>query len=65
MMMKPPPAAPLAVVETEFLLELLVVALDPPAPLGKPDEPVDWRGGRAAGKPVRGGLGRRLRPRDQ
>ena len=63
--MKAPPAAPLEVVETEFLLELLVIALDPPAQLGQPDEPVDWRVGREAGKPVLGGLGLLLRPLDQ
>ena len=39
--MEPAPAAPLIVPQPEFLLELLVVALDPPAQLGKRDEAVD------------------------
>ncbi len=38
MMVKAAPAAAFVVAKPEFLLEVLVIALDPPAPLGLPDE---------------------------
>jgi hypothetical protein len=38
MMVKAAPAAAFVVAKPEFLLEVLIVALDPPAPLGLPDE---------------------------
>ncbi len=43
-MMEPPPAATFEMIEAEFVLELLVVPLDPPAQVSQPDE-----GGQGAG----------------
>src|SRR5262245_46446435 len=37
-MMKPPPAAALEVIEAQFILQFLIVAFDPPAPHGQLDE---------------------------
>src|SRR5512134_4169753 len=42
---KATPAATLVVAEPEFLLELLVVTLDPPAPLGRGDQILEQRVG--------------------
>src|SRR5713101_4983442 len=38
MMMEPPPAATFEMIETEFVLELLVVSLDPPTQVSQTDE---------------------------
>src|SRR3989442_9684280 len=38
MMMNPPPAAPFEMIEAEFVLELLVIPLDPPAQVRQPNE---------------------------
>src|SRR6266498_1353985 len=38
MMMEPPPAATFEMIETEFVLELLVVPLDSPAQMSQTDE---------------------------
>src|SRR5437867_1020440 len=38
MMMEPPPAATFEMIEAEFVLELLVVPLDPPAQMSQTDE---------------------------
>src|SRR5712691_10715316 len=38
MMMEPPPATTFEMIETEFVLELLVVPLDPPAQMSQTDE---------------------------
>src|SRR4051812_7897548 len=60
-----PTAAAFVVAKSEFLLEVLVITLDPPAPLGLPDE-VGARGvGRQGGKPILGRFGLVLRPFDQ
>jgi hypothetical protein len=40
-MMEAAPPASLVVPETNFLLELLVIALDAPAQLGKIDKPLE------------------------
>src|SRR4051794_36504698 len=50
--MEAAPAAPLIVPEPEFLLELLVVALDAPAQLGKADETVEGDVHRQGREPV-------------
>jgi hypothetical protein len=42
---KASPAATLVVAEPEFLLELLIVTLDPPAPLGRGDQILERRVG--------------------
>src|SRR4051794_14280583 len=64
-MMKAAPAASLVVPEAEFLFQLLVIALDPPAQFGQIDQALEryvWRDG---GQPVFGGLGLTLGPFDQ
>src|SRR5260370_11644118 len=61
MMMKPPPSAALEMVEPEFVLELLIVALDAPAQLGEADEVGDGRRHRQGREPILRGL--RLVPR--
>ncbi len=38
MMVKAAPAAALVLAKSEFLFEVLIIALDPPAPFGLPDE---------------------------
>src|SRR4051795_7087039 len=50
--MEPAPAAPLIVPQSEFLLELLVVALDAPAQLGQRDEAVEGDVLGKGGEPV-------------
>jgi hypothetical protein len=42
MMVKASPRAPLIVAEADFLLELLIIALDSPAQLGEIDEVAQW-----------------------
>src|SRR3954453_8828295 len=64
-MMEAAPAASLVMSKAEFLFELLVIALDPPAQFGQIDQaierPVRWDGG----KPILGGLCRPLGPFNQ
>src|SRR5512134_2580857 len=55
MMMEPSPAAPFEVMEPEFALELLVVALDHPARLRGRDQVLEGDLRRQRGKPVVGG----------
>src|SRR5438094_8446867 len=50
--MKATPTAAFEVIEPEFVLELLVVALDATAKLGQPDEIGAPRRGRQRGQPV-------------
>src|SRR3954466_1222837 len=50
--MEPAPAAPLIMPQSEFLLELLVVALDAPAQLGQRDEAVEGDVLGKGGEPV-------------
>src|SRR3978361_275512 len=65
MMVKAAPAAAFVVAKPEFLLEVLIIALDPPAPLGLPDEFCEGGVGRQGGEPVFGRFGLALRPLDQ
>src|SRR5260221_10528641 len=64
-MVKASPASSLVMAESEFLLEFLVVALDPPAQLGEIDELVEWNVLRQRGEPVFGRLFLVFRPFDQ
>src|SRR5258707_1143801 len=64
-MVKASPASSLVMAESEFLLEFLVVALDPPAQLGEIDEFVEWNVLRQRGEPVFGRLFLVFRPFDQ
>src|SRR4051812_24401631 len=64
-MVKAAPAAAFVVAEAKFLLEVLIVALDPPAPLGLPDEGGEGDVGGQGGKPVSGRFGLTLGPLDQ
>src|SRR3984893_13281646 len=61
-MVKASPASSLVMAESEFLLEFLVVALDPPAQLGEIDEFVEWNVLRQRGEPVFGRLFLVFRP---
>src|SRR4051794_4748134 len=63
--METAPAPPLIVPEPEFLLELLVVALDPPAQLGQRDEAVEGDVLGKGGEPVFRRLLLLRRPLDQ
>src|ERR671917_2680895 len=64
-MMEAAPTAPLIVSETQFLFQLLVIALDPPAQFRQIDQTIEghvrWEGG----QPILGGLGLTLGPFDQ
>ena len=53
-MMEATPATALEVPEPKFLLEFLIVALDPPAQLGQSDQTRERRVGRQVGEPVLG-----------
>src|SRR3954470_17248595 len=64
-MMEAAPAASLIVPQTEFLFQLLVIALDAPAQLGEIDQAIERGVRREGGQPVFGGLGIALRPFDQ
>src|SRR5687767_15634732 len=63
--MEPAPAAPLIVPQSEFLLELLVVALDAPPKLGEFDQAHEADLFRQGREPVLGGLLLAFRPLDQ
>src|SRR3954452_4733928 len=63
--METAPAAPLIVPQSEFLLELLVVALDAPPELGAFDEAHEADVLRQGREPVLGGLLLAFRPLDQ
>src|SRR4051812_13883795 len=65
MMMKAAPVAALVVAKAKFLLELLVIALDPPARLGHPHEALERGMPGQIGEPVLGRLSRILGPLDQ
>src|SRR3954463_12208102 len=65
MMMKAAPAASFVMVEPKFLLEILIIPLNPPAQLG-PVNQIDQGGGRRQGrKPVLARLRVARRPLDQ
>src|SRR5690349_22350014 len=64
-MMKAAPAPPFVMVEPQFLLEILIIPLDPPAQFG-PVNQIDQGGGRRQGRePVLARLRVALRPLDQ
>src|SRR5215469_13864427 len=65
MVMETAPPAPLIIAEAEFLLQLLIVALDAPAQLDEIDQTLkaDLLG--QCGKPIFGRLGVVLQPLDQ
>ena len=63
--MEASPAATLIVAEAEFLLEVLVVALDTPAQLGQMDQVAQPGGLGQGGEPVFGRLGLARRPFDE
>src|SRR3954462_10772175 len=63
--METAPAAPLIVPQSEFLLKLLVVALDAPPELGEFDEAHEADVLRQGREPVFGGLLLAFRPLDQ
>jgi len=65
MMMKAAPSASFIVTEPEFLLQFLIVALDPPAQLGQVNEIPQRHIRRQSGQPVFGGFRFALRPLDQ
>jgi len=49
MMVKAPPATAFVVIQPNLLLELLIIALDPPAQLGQVDQPLERDVGRQGG----------------
>src|SRR5215210_2467547 len=64
-MVEAAPAASFVVSQAQFLFQLLVIALDPPAQFGQIDQAIErhvrWDGG----KPILGGFGVALGPFDQ
>ena len=64
-MMETTPATPLVVSQAQFLFELLIIALDPPAQFGQIDQAIEGHLQRNGGQPVFGGLGLALGPFDQ
>lgn len=60
----PPPSA-FVVAQSQFLLELLIVSLDPPTQLGGVDELGDCSVGRQGGEPILARLDLAFRPLDQ
>src|SRR3990170_3962453 len=65
MVVEPTPTPAFEVIQPELVLELLVVALDPPAELGEPDELRDRRVGWQGGEPALGRRGRAFGPLDE
>src|ERR1700689_1752175 len=63
-MVEASPAAPLVMSKAEFLLEFLVIALDPPAQLGQIDQPLEGDVGKVD-EPIFGRLLLARRPFDQ
>src|SRR3982750_3742244 len=64
-MMEAAPAASFVVSKAQFLFQLLVIALDPPAQFGQIDQAIEGHVRRNGGKPVFGGLSLTLGPFDQ
>src|SRR5450756_1035694 len=64
-MVEAAPAAPLVMSKAEFLLEFLIIALDPPAQLGEIDQAFERCVLREVGEPVLGRLPLVRRPFDQ
>jgi hypothetical protein len=65
MMMEAAPGTALEMIEPQFLLEFLAVALDAPAQLGSPDQLLERRGGGEVGQPILGGFGVAVGPLDE
>ena len=65
MVVEAAPPAPFIITEAEFLLELLVIALDPPAQLWQVDQPIEGDILGQGGEPILGRLGFAFRPLDQ
>src|SRR6516165_3326510 len=63
--MKASPASTFIVIEAEFLLELLIVALDPPAQFGRLHKARERRIGWQSGKPIFDRCAFALRPFDE
>src|SRR3954462_10248133 len=64
-MMETAPTAPLVVPQAQFLFQLLVIALDPPAQFRQIDQALEGHVRRDGSKPILGGLGLALGPFDQ
>src|SRR3954449_5987085 len=64
-MVEAAPAASLVVSQAQFLFELLIIALDPPAQFGQIDQAIEGHVRREGGKPVFGRLSITLGPFDQ
>jgi len=62
---KAPPAAALEMVQAECVLRLLILALDPPAPLGEADQIGEGCGLRQSREPILGRFGFPARPLDE
>ena len=65
MVVEAAPPAPFIITKAEFLLQLLVVALDPPSQLGEIDQTFESDILGQGGKPILGRLGFVFRPLDQ
>jgi len=65
MMMETAPPAPFIITKAEFLLELLIIALDPPPQLCQINQTVERDILGQSGKPIFGRFGFVLRPLDQ
>src|SRR4051794_40456545 len=64
-MVEAAPAASFVVSQAQFLFQLLVIALDPPAQFGQIDQAIERHVRWESGKPILGGLGLTLGPFDQ
>src|SRR3954451_13393567 len=64
-MMEAAPAPSFVVPEAQFLFQLLIIALDPPAQFGQIDQAIERHVRRNGGQPVFGGLALTLGPFDQ
>src|ERR1700756_88644 len=64
-MVEAAPPAPFIIAEAEFLLELLIIALDPPSQLCQIDQTIEGGLFGQGGKPILGRLGFVFRPLDQ
>ena len=65
MVVKTAPSAPLIIAEAEFLLQLLIIALDPPCNLAKSTKASKVMSSGLSGKPILGRLAFSFRPLDQ
>src|SRR6516164_503921 len=65
MVVKAAPAAPFIITEAEFLLELLIIALDPPSQLCEINQTLEGDILGQCGKPILGRLGFSFWPLDQ